>query len=114
MQIAEHRLNFRPAQHNRNSFGAFGAYYVAEIVQIDFQNVPVKKDQCVHGLVLGGCRDFLRGGEPAEKGIDFGGAHFFGVLFFVEKDKSPDPVDVGFLCTRTVMKGPARFTHLVQ
>lgn len=57
--------------------------------------MAVEEEDSGEGLILGGGGDILFDGEVGDEGLDFGGAHVFGVVFVVEEDVAFDPVFVG-------------------
>jgi hypothetical protein len=46
-----------------------------------------------------------------EKGLDFFGAHYLGMAFFVEDDEALDPIHVGLFGTIGVMSGAESFAN---
>lgn len=59
------------------------------------EDVAVEEEEGGERLVLGGGGDVFFDGEVGEEGLDFWGAHVFGVAFAVEEDVAFDPVAVG-------------------
>lgn len=77
-----------------------GAFLGAEGVQIakgDAENFLVEEQKGGKGLVLGGGRDLLLGGEVGEESLNLWCAHGGGVAQFVEANKAFVPMEIGFL-----------------
>ncbi len=65
--------------------------------------MAVKEEEGGEGLVLGGGGEVAFGGEVGNKGLNFFGAHVFGMAFIVEEDVANDPVFVSLFGALGIM-----------
>ena len=83
------------------------ARYVAEPWCFQFENVPVKKQQCRQRLLMGGSGNFPLSGKPRQKAAYFGNPHFARMTFAMKLDKTPDPLDIRLLRAYAVVLVPS-------
>ena len=76
---------------------AFPGAEGVQVAQGDTEDFLVEEQEGAEGLVLGGGRDLLMGGEMGEESFDLWRAHGGGVAQFVEADKAFVPVEIGLL-----------------
>ena len=78
------------------------------------EDFAVEKEDGGEGLVLGGGGNAAFASEVEEVGLDFGGAHFEGVAFFVEEDVAAHPFEVGLFGAVGVVLEAEGVLHLVE
>lgn len=94
--MGEEAETFIVAEVGLDESGLFGAKGV-QIAKRDAEDVLVEEQKGGKGLISGGGRDLLVGGEVGEKSFDLWCAHSGGVAQFVEADKAFVPMEIGFL-----------------
>lgn len=93
--VGDEGAGFGRGEDDGEGFGFFGADDVGGRVNFDLEDMTVEEEDGAECLVLGGGGDVFFDGEVGDEGLDFGGAHVFGVAFVVEEDVAFDPVFVG-------------------
>jgi hypothetical protein len=66
-------------RHDRQALGSAGAQGV-DARQFDFQDLLIKEQQGVEGLILDADRNVPVHGQVGQEAFDLGGAYFLGVL----------------------------------
>ena len=81
---------------------------------LSMQDLLVKKQQGIEGLVLSRSADMRFRRQTGQKHSNLRLAHLSRVTFVVEEDEAFDPVDIGFLSPWAVMPGADCLAHLVK
>ena len=99
MHLPENSLDLALRQHHRNAGMTLRPHRGYFSLNRPVKNIPVKEDDRVQRLPLGGGRDLPVGRQVAEKTLDFRFPHVFGVsLGSVKPDESDNSVAIGLLC----------------
>lgn len=96
VEVGEDEFGFGAGEDDGEAFGAFCAGDLADLAEIELEDLLVEEGDGIEGLILGRGRDIERLCEVGEERIDFRGAHGRGVAFFVEEDEAFDPGGIGF------------------
>lgn len=89
-------LDFAMGEDGREAFGCFGMGELADIADLDLEDLVIEECQRIERLVLVSRRDVKVFGEVREELSDFGGSHSTGMFQVVKDDEAFDPVGVGF------------------
>jgi len=106
--------DFLPAENDGQFARPFGAGELAEVAQVELEDVLVEKHEGVEGLVLGGSGNVAIDSEVAKKSINFGGAQVRRMAFAVKENEAPDPVEVSFFSPQAVMIDPQSVSNLFE
>src|SRR4051794_37246066 len=107
--MGDHPTGLVPCEDDRELGWAADAFNARDEFELSIENLLVKEKQRTEGLILSRGGDVQVRSEVAEEGSDFGLAHFFRVPLLVEKDVSPDPIEIRLLCAKAVMLDPVRW-----
>ena len=95
VEVGEDESGFGGGEDDGEAFWAFGAGDLADLAEVELEDLLVEEGDGIEGLVLGRGGDVEGLGEVGEEGVDFRGAHGEGVFFVVEEDEAFDPVGIG-------------------
>ena len=114
VQVAEHGDHLLPCQHDRESYGVFGAYDVIEPIEALAKHVSVEEQDCGKCLVLSRGAHTALDGQVRKKLRDLGFAHVAGVALPAEEDETTDPPHIRLLCSETKVPRADCGTYLVE
>jgi len=98
----ENRASLRCRAHDRQVRRRLGAYDAVAPGQLDFEHLPVEKENCRHGLVLRGRGHMTIDGEVGEEILGLGTAEFRWVALLMEEYVTANPEHVLLLGAEAV------------
>lgn len=96
-QAREDIPHLRLGQHDGQAAPALGPDQTFELAKIAAENCLIKKEKGAQRLALSGGAHPPLDSQVREKGVDFPLPHFYRVPLAMEKDVSPDPMQVCLL-----------------
>jgi hypothetical protein len=93
--VVDDSEGFGMGEDGREGARFFSADNVGGEFDFLLEDMAVEEEESGESLILCGGGDVLFDGEVGEEGLDFWGAHVFGVTFVMEEDVAFDPVAVG-------------------
>ena len=114
VEVGKDESDLRAGEDDGESFRAFSAGDLADLTEIELEDLLVEEGDGIEGLVLGRGGDIAGLGEVGEEGIDFRGAHGGRVALFVEEDEAFDPGGIGFDGSGAEVSEAGEGTDLVE
>ena len=103
IQLRQHGRHLAGREHHRQALVGTRAPDLAHPRQLLAQHLLVQEEQRRQGLLVRGRCDLALGGQPGEKGLDFGLRQLGRVAQIVKANESTHPVHVGLFGAQAVV-----------
>lgn len=114
LQLREKAGNFLTSENYRQFPWPLRPGKLAEIPELDFEDLLVEEYNGIKRLILGRRSDFAFHSQMAQECVDFGGPHLIRMSLTVEENESPNPLQVGFFRPQAVVFDSKDLPHLLE